>query len=100
MLPTYEKRTKCRRAPLVVRGARRGRSGGTDPPCSPRGKWSLEATKVGPGGLDRAGAVFQANKCSPEVMAELRGFAAGLVTGAPPQPPKHASRAVLNRRTG
>ncbi|GDY54088.1 hypothetical protein SVIO_047110 [Streptomyces violaceusniger] len=23
--------------------------GGTDPPCSPRGKWSLEATKVGPG---------------------------------------------------
>src|SRR3954453_18674316 len=27
-----------------------------DPPCSPRGKWSLVATKVGPGGLDRAGA--------------------------------------------
>lgn len=27
----------------------------TDPPCSPRGKWSLVATKVGPGGLDRAG---------------------------------------------
>ncbi|GAA2453624.1 hypothetical protein GCM10010273_40000 [Streptomyces lavendulocolor] len=35
---------------------------GTDPPCSPRGKWSLVATKVGPGGLDRAGADTQANK--------------------------------------
>ncbi|GGL72125.1 hypothetical protein GCM10010129_14720 [Streptomyces fumigatiscleroticus] len=37
----------------------------TDPPCSPRGKWSLEATKVGPGGLDRAGATDKANKRIP-----------------------------------
>ncbi|GGU67575.1 hypothetical protein GCM10010498_26530 [Streptomyces cavourensis] len=38
---------------------------GTDPPCSPRGKWSLEATKVGPGGLDRAGASTTVTK-TPE----------------------------------
>ncbi|GHE90631.1 hypothetical protein GCM10014715_53870 [Streptomyces spiralis] len=37
----------------------------TDPPCSPRGKWSLEGTKVGPGGLDRAGVTVKANKQMP-----------------------------------
>ena len=67
---TCPTRTACPRAAAVTGPGRAARQrprpppvvgrlgpyvGDTDPPCSPRGKWSLEATKVGPGGLDRAG---------------------------------------------
>ncbi|GAA3232479.1 hypothetical protein GCM10020256_47850 [Streptomyces thermocoprophilus] len=42
----------------------------TDPPCSPRGKWSLEGTKVGPGGLDRAGVTTRLTNGSRRTIPE------------------------------
>src|SRR5690606_21127007 len=67
--------------------------GDTDPPCSPRAKWSLAATTGVPGGLDRAGGTSRLTNGRPSAIpARGRIFRAAFSPAAGPERPGSPAR--------